>query len=317
MTEDQVWQRLSDLKGDPRHQLRASTRAVYERFWNHFVAWCEANDCGALPANPAHVAAHLMDRAEDGVSANTLRQIRNAISYGHRFGGHDSPTLDPRVKETLRHLSARAERTRTGAKQAVPLRIADIRKLRKRFAVVGDVVRTRDGRVLLFPNVTPKRYLRWQRDVALATVMWAGLLRAGEAAALRWADVQRQPDGKALLTLRKTKTSRTPVRVALPPAAVVELDILAARGCDPEARVFGLKNTHTVAKRLKRAFREIKPGCSGHSPRVGAVQDLTLRGLSTHQIQKLGRWRNPDMVAIYARAVDPLVTGMDALEEML
>ena len=47
------------------------------------------------------------------------------------------------------------------------------------------------------------------RDAALLSVMRNGLLRRGEAAALRWDDLTIEDDGSGRLTVQRSKTDQT------------------------------------------------------------------------------------------------------------
>lgn len=314
MTDEAIWNRLNELKGDPAVQLAPRTVRVYERLWRPFARWCEHHGYTALPATPATVAHFLMEMGAEGKSPHTMKSARNAIASRHKLAGFPSPTTDPRISETLATLSLRHARTGPASKQAVPVRAEHLRKLDAKWKI-DDVL---EGRV------TMARYRRWIADCALLNVMYSGLLRAAEAAALRWSDIRRQDDGKGLVTIRKSKTSHTPEVVAITTTAMNRLiahaameadgqwDMTKADGSkwirlevDPEARVFGLKASATVARRVRRAMEGIREGATGHSCRVGAAQDLTIAGVPLQSVQKAGRWKSLAMPSHYCSRVDP------------
>lgn len=321
MTEDAIWQRLAALKGDPTIQLAPRTQRVYNTLWGIFARWCDEHGYEALPATPATVAHHLMDRHADGKSASLLKTTRNAISSKHRLAGLESPTKDPRVKETLSTLSLHHARTAPASRQAVPVRAEHLKALAEKHS----------NDELLDGSLTMAEWRRYAQDKALVFVMYSALLRGAEAAELRWGDIRPQEDGKALVTIRRSKTSLTPETVAITSQAMGYLQALAVMSAPggtiepggkvrPDARdkrVFGVKTSSAIRKRVIRAMQGIREGVSGHSCRVGAAQDLTLQGVPLQAVQKMGRWKSLQMPSHYASKVDPQRGAIVTLEELL
>ncbi len=62
----------------------ASTRDKYERVWDAFQAWCDAEGLVALPAHLGTVAVYLARRAEGGLSPAALGLALAAIGWVHR-----------------------------------------------------------------------------------------------------------------------------------------------------------------------------------------------------------------------------------------
>ena len=83
-------------------------------------------------------------------------------------------------------------------------------------------------------------------------------------------------------------------------------DLLCIRPRAASGSIFGFSAPRIVA-RLKAAAKGAglgDRGFTGHSPRVGAAQDLAAAGASLVEMQIAGRWSSPGMPARYAAAVN-------------
>ena len=313
MTDEAVWERLQALKGDPDVQLSPRTQRVYGVLWNTFANWCERHGKQPLPATPATVAGFLMDYHEEGVAAGTVKTARNAIASRHKLAGLEPPTRDPGVKETLAVLALHDRRKRPASKQAVPIRAEHLKALAAKYP-------DPPGPALLRGDFTTAQYRQYIADRALIFTMYSALLRACEAASLRWGDIAEQEDGKGLVTIRQSKTSLTPEVVAITSSAMTYLKAHAITGgkeLDPERRVFGVKTSSAIRRRIIRAMAGIREGVSGHSCRVGCAQDLTCQGVPLQAVQKMGRWKSLAMPSHYASRVDPKRGAVNALEDLI
>ncbi len=140
-------------------------------------------------------------------------------------------------------------------------------------------------------------------DVALISLMRDAMLRVSEAAALTWADIAAEPDGTGRLLIRRSKTDPEGAGaiafLAAPTMAL--LDVIRA-GATGRARVFGL-HRNQMTKRIKQAAHAAGLGelFSGHSPKVGMARDLARAGIELPRLMTAGRWRSPDMPALYIR----------------
>ena len=150
------------------------------------------------------VAAYLVHRDALGLSFASLAMDRKAISYFHRHAGLPTPTATEGVKMTLAGVRNRAaERGRAEPRQARGLREAGLE------AIIdsADIPRVyRSGRT------ESSQAARWRGavDIAIVSVMRDALLRRGEAANMRWADVKFRRDGSSRVIIRRSKTSNTP-----------------------------------------------------------------------------------------------------------
>ncbi|MDE2974570.1 MAG: tyrosine-type recombinase/integrase [Gemmatimonadota bacterium] len=319
MTEDAIRKKLADLRSDDTVNLSAGSRRVYGTFWRDFERWCGKNGFESLPATPTTVVGYLMHRYETGLALTTLKTVRNAIASKHRLAGLDRPTNSEDVKTCLRLLRRKAAKSanrRVKPKQAPGVRLEHIKMLEGDRPLDEEL----DG-----PWLAPPFGLKWTEaderrhamDCAVVTVMHSALLRTAEAADLRWSDIVPLANGQARLTIRRSKTSDEPMTRLLTTRAVGWLKKIMPKNADPEDRVFRVKTGRAIHNRIVRCLSDsgIRPGATGHSPRVGGAQDLTIRGASLQQVKEAGGWRNLSMPAQYAEKVRPEVGGVNLLED--
>ena len=153
------------------------------------------------------------------------------------------------------------------------------------------------------PESRASAYKRAAVDMALISLMRDALLRVSEVAALTWADIGVEPDGTGRLLIRRSKTDPEGAGAIVFLSAPTMEQLAALRnGSDLGDRVFGL-GCNQLAKRVKQAARAagLGDGFSGHSPRVGMARDLARTGIELPSLMNAGRWRSPDMPALYIR----------------
>jgi site-specific recombinase XerC len=130
----------------PVRAASAETLRLYARDWSTFETWCAATGQTALPADPAAVAAFLIEAAPR-LSAGALARRVSAIAARHRQRGFAVPTLDRTVKAVLRTARRNAAPRRTpGPTPAQLLRLAG--------ACGGDLTGLRDRALLLLMAVS-------------------------------------------------------------------------------------------------------------------------------------------------------------------
>ena len=276
---------------------RPATRRVYNSAWKRFRSWAKAEGLQSLPADPMTVAAYLINRAEQGLSASTLSLDRKAISHFHRAEGLPTPTTSEGVKLTLAGLrNQAAEQGRGEPSQARGLTAEDLKS----------IVRTARLRRSGKSGRTESRESARRRgdvDIAIAAVMRDALLRRSEAAELRWLDVEFSHDGSSLVTIRRSKTSNFSAVQYVGVQATAALQRIRPLNARPESRVFGLRSGRSISNRIAAMARAagLGEGYRGHSPRVGMAQDLTAAGVGLAALMVAGRWRSERMPAHYAR----------------
>ncbi len=167
--------------------------------------------------------------------------------------------------------------------------------------------------------------VRGLRDAALIAVGSDALLRVGEMVAIDVRDIERDPDGSAVLHIHRSKTDQEGMGATcyLGRRTVEVLDAwmdsagTGRDGGNPEAPVFrSVRKGGGVGGRLScRSARSIvvrRCGggngnnggigrISGHSLRVGSAISLARAGASLVELQQAGRWKSPEMPARYTR----------------
>ena len=161
---------------------------------------------------------------------------------------------------------------------------------------------------------TPARERDYRLNVALLYTMHNALLRRSEAAALRWRDLApRTSAGRYGSPYPRARRAPNPLpgcsrngrRATWRPSGQ---GVEAVR-----SRVPGNVG-QAIQDKIVRAMGKIRPGCTGHSLRVGAAQDLTILGASLQQLKDAGGWRSLAMPANYAKGVRPEVGAVNLLE---
>ena len=276
----------------------AATRRAYTAAWKLFVAWAAEQGHDHLPAAPETVAAHLVERAEEGLSRSTLAIARAAIAHMHREAGLEDPTANEGCRRVLRGLNRRSARTQGAQKQATGLTAVGLAAIR------ATALQPRSGP----KGRTESKERAEQRgavDIALCSVMRDAMLRRSEAAALRWSDVEFRDDGTARVTIRHSKSDQEGEGAVqfIGTDATKALRKIRPGERKPEARVFGLRTGHSISSRIRAAAEAagLEGTFTGHSPRVGMATDLVASGASLAAVQVAGRWQSARMPARYAR----------------
>lgn len=309
MTTDAIQQRLAALRGDAKTILSERTRRTYQSHWDDFARWCEANGRDALPADSVTVVGYLLDRFEAGKAMATIKTARHSIASRHNLAGLGNPTDSADVRDTIRLLGRKASRAGRGVqKQAPGIRLEHI-------AIYEATARPSQAEISDGAEWTDRQERDYRLTLAMLFTMHNALLRRAEAAALTWNDVKPLTNGQARLIVRQSKTTDQPHTRLLTRKAVAYLEAIRPKGWKPEDRVFGMKSGRGIADRIVRTMSGIRPGCTGHSLRVGGAQDMTIRGASLQQVKEAGGWKCLTMPAHYAKAVRPEVGGVNLLED--
>jgi len=158
------------------------------------------------------------------------------------------------------------------------------------------------------------------RNRALLSLGYDFLARRSELVAIRSADLKFTPDGALKGMIRKSKTdqygkgrlvfgserSAKLVRkwLRLKPVEIQPVFCAINHGkC--EDRAICDRNVNDIIKRsvmkVKRCARPSDLEVSGHSLRVGAAQDLLIRGYDLAAIMRAGGWSDPSTVSRYLR----------------
>ena len=288
-----------------------NTLRTYLRAWTAWTRWAAAEGVPAMPASSADVRAFVLNRVvHAGRSIATARADVAGISAIHQASGQPSPVQSGgAVSATITRL---AKERAQPQRQAQGLAEAELGAIRATARTARRV--PTDGTRRAWTESPAAAERRGVLDIALCSLLADAGLRVSEAAALRWADIERAPDGSGRVTVRRSKSDREAVGavVAITPTAMQDLAELR-RGQPPtaaaEAPVFGGLSGDRLARRIKAVAQAAGLGAhfSGHSGRVGMARRMVSRGAPLPVVVRQGRWRpatGAAMVQRYTRAED-------------
>ena len=256
-----------------------------------FAAWCAGRGLRPLPARAATVVAYIEAMASERAPA-TVRRYVSSIAAVHKAAGERSPLDRVTVRRALQRM-----RRRKGCRQRQVEGLTWT--LRRRLIDAGG-----------------ERMID-MRNRAILAVAYDAMLRRSELVALQVVDVTMDRGGSASLLVRRAKTDpegggavlylhRDSVRLLK--------EWLNASGiaCGPlfrSVRKDGTVRGELDASQVPRIYRAMAERAglsarvvrrlSGHSPRVGAAQDMIAKGIGIPAIMQAGRWRSAQMVQRY------------------
>jgi site-specific recombinase XerD len=269
-----------------------ATLKGYAADFSSFTTYCSRLGESALPAAPETVAEYVTD-AGTRLAASTLRRHIAAIAKLHRLARLASPCQDEEVRIALR----RVVRTK-GRRQSQALGLTE--------TLLEQLL-----------GVCDSATLSGLRDRALLLVACDTLCRRSELCALRFEDLTPTPDGGRLALVRRSKNDplgdgRT---AYLTPRAVTAVEAWrATAGIDDGEILRGLRNARvrpaglspgSIPEILKDIARraglapDVVARLSGHSPRVGRAQEMSLGGADALAIMRAGGWKTINTVARY------------------
>lgn len=158
-----------------------NTRLAYAHGWKTFLAWCDAAECSALPAEPTTVRDFAAWSIARGHRLNTVFVRMSAISHYHRAAGLATP-----CDESVRAFLANARRD---------LREEPAGKTALSYPLLRRIA-------LCFPDTLPGT-----RNRAMILLQFAAGWRRSEIVALRRGDVHFVAKGMALWQ-RSSKTDQ-------------------------------------------------------------------------------------------------------------
>ena len=256
-----------------------------------FAGWCRERGLTVVPATAATTAAFVGDMAEVRAPA-TVRRYVASIDAVHKALGRALPARSAAVKAALQRMHRRKGRRQA---QARGLTWA----LRQRLLEA------------------PGERLIDARNRAMLAVAYDAMLRRSELTAIDIADFIEEIPGYATLLVRRAKTDPegrgAAVYLARDTVALVRAWL--ERGGIEDGRLFrsttkgGAVGAALHPSQVPRIFKtmarraglpeEVAESLSGHSPRVGAAQDMVASGIEMPAILQAGRWKTPAMVNRY------------------
>ena len=188
---------VEDLDNDLTDDYAASTIRSYTRSFAGFERWLAGMKLDLHQVADQHVGAYLKHKSVH-CRVTTLRSIAHGIAMVFEemkdsLGLEENPVLTGLVDGYLAKLQ---RQRRERAAQMDPIREEDYQKVMAnvRKALVGE----RTGRAELRAAVV----------VALFSMLFDGMLRAGEAAEAEWGDISSHPDGSGRLYVPLSKTDQ-------------------------------------------------------------------------------------------------------------
>ena len=278
---------LEDAEG----ALSANTVRALRADLDRFTAWCAERTLSPLPACAATVVAYI--EAMQSIRAPaTVRRYISSIATVHKAAGERSPLEHVTVRRALQRMYRRKGR-----------RQAQVQGLT--WALRQRLMEAAGDRVI---DV---------RNRALLAVAYDAMLRRSELVALQVVDVKIERDGSASLLVRRAKNDPdgggTMLYLHLDSVKLVRTWLRASgiaggplfRSMRKDGAVGGKLDASQVP-RIYRAMAECAglPAqfvrrLSGHSPRVGAAQDMIASGIGIPAIMQAGRWKSAQMVQRY------------------
>ena len=287
---------LAAIEAARQRSGSTNTKRGYEGAWRRFAAWCEGRGYPALPTAPEVLAAYLLLLGREGKALATIRFHRAAVVERHKAGGlpHPADSGDVRVAISDLERSLGSEQT-----QARPLDEAAFAVIRRTAAIPRR--RPGGGREGLDEALD-----RGKEDIAIISVMRDAMLRAGEAAALVWADIRPWSDGTGRVYIRRSKTDQraTGALQHIDEQAMSDLELIRPGFHQDRDTVFRM-GARQLSVRIRDAAKAagLGGGFSGHSPRIGMAIDLAIDGSGLPELQQAGRWTSDDQPAKYIRGM--------------
>ncbi len=268
-----------------------STIRAYRADFEEFITFCHKINETALPAIPDTIAVFIDTVTSRGKSSASIRRKLVSIAAIHRFSRNPDPTKDAEVRLAMRKMHRKLGRA---CDQAYGITAETFQKML---------------------NVTGAD-LRGSRDRALLHLANETMRRRSELISLKVENITPTTTGAALL-LRKSKTDQesngtwlhisgtafSEIRTWLHSAKIQSGYLL--RGVQGNDRVTKQLCGGQIGRIYKRLAKDAGlpqitiEQISGHSLRVGAAQEMLLRGASLPQIMVKGGWIKADTVMRY------------------
>ena len=273
-----------------------------------FTTWCEDQGFMALPARATTVVAFIDAMAKVKASA-TVRRYVSSIATMHKAVQLQNPLESTRVKLALQRMHRKKGRRQ---EQVTGLTWSLRERLLK--ACAGRLIDARNR--------------------ALLAVAYDTLLRRSELVSLQVTDLLEEMDGSGTLLIRRGKTDPggDGALLYLAPDSIKLVREWLERSGLTGGRLFrslrkdgqlGEKLDASQVPRIYKAMakaaglgRDVVEGLSGHSTRVGAVQDMIASGIELPAILQAGRWKNTAMVHRYGERLLAKKSGSARLAEL-
>ena len=288
----QYTQNISDLLSKLDGAYAPNTLRSYYVDATAFVDWCHKQNVGAFPMTSSTLSNYI-EFMKLGLRYSTIRRRISSLRRVNSLLGYKDATQTDEIYLSIRRLKRE--------------------KLREQRQAVG----INQGLLIKMIAAQPET-LAGIRNRALLSVGYDFLARRSELVALRATDIQFTNDGTLRGTIRKSKTdqfghgrlvfgserSSKLVRKWLrrKPKEIPSIFCAINHGRCVDRPICD-RNVNDIIKRgvirVKRCERPSDLEVSGHSLRVGAAQDLLIKGYDLAAIMRAGGWSNPSTVSRY------------------
>ena len=285
-----VSKRLSDLKG----AYAPNTLRAYYADACAFVDWSGERNSQPFPISSETLCAYI-EFLQQNAAYSTIRRRIASLRRLNKMLGFEDRTRTEEVYLAIRRLKRSKcleQRQAVGINHDILVKMIDAQ-----------------------PDT-----LAGRRNRALLSLGYDFLARRSELVAIRGDDLKFTPDGALKGMIRKSKTdqygkgrlvfgserSAKLLRkwLSLKPKEIEPVFCAINHGkC--EDRAICDRNVNDIIKRsvikVKRCERPSDLEVSGHSLRVGAAQDLLIKGYDLAAIMRAGGWSDPSTVSRYLR----------------
>ena len=301
-------QRLARYLKSARGAFSDNTERAIRADVEIFTAWCEARERTALPARTDTVVAFIDAMAQVRAPA-TVRRYVSSIATLHKAVQLYNPLQRAGVKLALQRMHRKKGRRQEQVQGLTwPIRQRLLEACEDR--------------------------LMDDRNRALVAVAYDTLLRRSELVSLQVSDLLVEMDGSGSLLVQRGKTDPGGEGALqyLAPDSIQLVRVWLKRSEVIQGRLFrSLRKDGQVGTRLDdsqvpRIFKGmakaaglsdvVVEGLSGHSARVGAVQDMIACGIELPAILQAGRWKNTAMVHRYGERLLAKRSGAARLAEL-
>lgn len=272
-----------------------ATLRAYRADLGKFLKWCEENGETALPANASTITGYLKAEADRAVA--TMERRIYSIRKIHALFGYPDPCASADAQIAIRRF-----------KRSKPNRPRQVLGI--------------SHETLLVMLESQPETLHGIRNSALLSLGFDFLTRRSELSALRAQDITFLADGTVQGLIRRSKNDQLGLgRTAFGSRRSAQLleTWLGAKDkkipwlFSPIAKNTCINrplSTSQIRLIIKAAARDSGRAAdevdeiSGHSLRIGAAQELMMRGLDMSAIMRADGWKTTDVVARYVQRAE-------------